>query len=288
MKKLLIALLFISTSVFANGDLNITSEKILPSVVPMNATGIPMIKVKISAQDETIYINKLVFTRTGLSNARDIKSIRATGPNIRSRSFPVMHDDTATINFFGKLIIPANTTQTLTITANLDVQGTGRTIGLELIEIYSTAEHTTLSETEMASETPDEISKSSPSTNQTIEVQKIDFTPPRLRLERWQKLGRLKLTNLDKKSTTIKSLYLNHDGTGPLTSIFHNLILTSRNSVVSHMATMASHTAKFDFLTNTEVEANSNRLIEIWGKTKRNKSTYTIDFSAENDDIITK
>lgn len=285
MKKILFAILFISTSVFANGELEVSFQEIHSQVIPMNATGIPILQINLTAQEETIFIDKLIFSRTGLSSAQDVKSIRATGPNIRSRSFPMMYDDTATINFFGKLIIPAKTTQSLTITANLDIQGVGRTIGLNLVEIISSATQTNFDKSNFSPPTTEEIAKSSSITNQIIEIEELNFTPSRLRLERWQKLGRFRLKNLDEKSVALDAIYLQHDGVGSLPNIFHNLILTSQHSVISKMATLSNRSAYFPFLDKTTIRANSDRLLEVWGKVKRNKSTYSIDFRAQNDDI---
>lgn len=288
MKNLILAFIFISSSVFASGDLQISSQPVHDVVIPMNATGIPMLQINLTAGDETIYLNKLIFNRTGLSAASDVKSIRATGTNIRSRSFPMMYDDTATINFFGKLIIPSNTTQSLTITANLDIQGVGRSVGLDLVEIISSAENTNFDEqetTEISNPTPAESSSIS---NKIIEIEELTFKPSRLRLERWQKLSKFRISNLEDKSVQLDSIYLQHDGTGSLEDIFHNLILTSQNSIISHMGEISNRSAHFSFSDNTTIRANSDRLLEVWGKVKRNKSNYTIDFRAENDDIISK
>ncbi len=288
MKKLFLALIFVSTSVLAGGNLQISSQPIHSGVIPMNSTGIPMLEINLTAGDETIYLNKLIFNRTGLSSASDVKSIRATGANIRSRSFPMMFNDTATINFFGKLIIPAHTTQTLKITANLDVQGVGRSVGLDLVEIISSAETTNFGEPEPTKTPANQPAKSSSISSKLVEIEELTFKPSRLRLERWQKLGKFKLHNRENKSVSLDSIYLQHDGTGALENIFHSLVLTSRNKVISHMGKISSRSAKFSFPDDTNLGANSNRLLEVWGKVKRNKSTYSIDFRAENEDIITK
>ena len=286
MKKLLLALIFVISSVVAGGDLQISTQPIHAGVIPMNSTGIPMLQINLTASDETVYLSKLIFNRTGLSSASDVKSIRATGKNIRSRSFPMMYDDTATINFFGKFIIPANTTQTITITANLDVQGVGRSVGLDLVEVISSAESTNFAEPDITEVIKPEQAKSSSISNKIVEIKELTFKPSRLRLERWQKLGKFKLRNLEDKSVKLDSIYLQHDGTGSLGNIFHNLILTSQNSVISDMGEISNRSAHFNFSDNTIIRANSDRLLEVWGKVKRNKSTYSVDFRADNDDII--
>jgi hypothetical protein len=286
MKKILIALLFISSSAFASGELLVSSQSIVPNVVPKEGIGIPILKLNLTAKNEDVAIEKLVFKRTGLSDSQDVESIRATGKNVYSRSFPMLTNDTATINFFGKFIIPADTTETITVTANLNVQGMGRTIALNLIEIVSSASSNTLGESSTIAQ--ENITQSSSFSEKNIEIEKMSFTPSRLRLERWQKLGKFRLKNPNKQSVELDSFYLHHDGTGSLNSIFYNVILTSENSVVSYSTRLSDRTAIISFLDGINIEGNSDRLIDIWGKVKRNKSSYSVDFNAENEDVISK
>ncbi len=285
MKKILLALFFLSTNVFANGELHISSQSILPRIVPKEGINIPVLKLNLTAKNETVYIDKLLFERTGLSSSQDVKSIRATGTNIRSRSFPVLTNDIATIRFFKKLIIPANTTQVITIVANLDIQGVGRTIGLDLIEIVSSADETSF-DAQKKSPIVEKVSKASSVEKRIIEIEKLDFTPSRLRLERWKKLGRFRLRNFNKQSVELGSLYLKNNGIGSLDSIFHNIIITSKNSIVSYSTKISDRSAHISFLNGTNIDGNSNRLIDIWGKVKRNKSNYSIDLRIENEDIM--
>lgn len=287
MKKIFIAILFISSNIFASGELHISSESISPRIVPQEGIQIPMLQLNLSTKNEPVSIEKLIFKRTGLSSSQDIKSIRATGSNIRSRNFPILTNDTATIRFFKELILPANTVQPMTIEANLDVQGLGRTVGLELVEIVSSAEKMILNNAQETS-ARETVSKTSSIEKKLVEIEKLKFTPSRLRLERWQKLGRFRLKNTDTKSVNLDSLYLQHNGTGALGSIFHNIILTSKNSVVSYSTKISDRSAHISFLNDININENSDRLIDVWGKVKRNKSTYSVDFSAENDDVVIK
>lgn len=285
MKKLLFALLFLTTTTFAGGELLISTQSITPKIVPKEAIGIPILKLTFTAKNEDITIERLVFQRTGLSNSQDVKSIRATGKNVYSRSFPMLTNDTATINFFGNFIIPAGTTETITVTANLDVQGMGRTIALNLIEIVSSASNNAL---DVPKTSEENIIQASSFETKAIEIEKIPFTPSRLRLERWQKLGRFRLRNQESKSIELDTLYLKNDGVGAFSDVFHDLILTSNNKIVSHMAIGSKKTARFSFLTGTTIDAQSDRLLEVWGKIKRNKSTYSVDFNIQNEDVISK
>ncbi len=285
MKKLLFALLFLATTAFAGGELLVSTQSITPKIVPKEAIGIPILKLTFTAKNEDITIEKLVFQRTGLSNSQDVKSIRATGKNVYSRSFPILTNDTATIHFFGNFIIPAGTTETITVTANLDVQGMGRTIALNLIEIVSSASNNAL---DVAQQSEEKITQASSFETKAIEIEKIPFTPSRLRLERWQKLGRFRLRNQESKSIELDTLYLKNDGVGAFSDVFHDLILTSNNKIVSHMAIGSKKTARFSFFTGTTIDAQSDRLLEVWGKIKRNKSTYSVDFDIQNEDVISK
>jgi hypothetical protein len=286
MKKLLFAILFISTSAFASGELLISSQSIVPNVVPKEGIGIPILKLNLTAKNEDISIEKLVFQRTGLSDSQDVQLIRATGKSVYSRSFPMLTDDTATINFLGNFIIPAGTTETITVTANLNVQGMGRTIALNLVEIVSSASNNALDSPQTSGQ--ENTTQASSFETKAVEIEKIAFTPSRLRLERWQKLGRFRLRNQESKSIELDTMYLKDDGVGALSDVFHDLILTSQNKIVSHAGTFSKKTARFSFLTETKIAAQSDRLLEVWGKIKRNKSTYSVDFNAENEDVLVK
>ena len=286
MKKLLLAFLFLSSTVLANGTLSVSSRVTTPSVVPQESIGIPMLEVTLTTGDEVVYIDKLIFKRTGLSSSEDISSLRATGPNFRSRSFSMLYDDTATIRFFRRLALPANSTQSLSITANLNVQGAGRTVGLELMEVVSSAAVGDVNE--ILSSGPQQTSIASSFSVSPVKIEKLSSFSSRLRLERWQKLEKFRISNTNDQRATLKTLYLEHFGTGSLPNIFHDLILTSSNLVVSKMGILSDRTARFSFLPAIALEENSDRLLEIWGKVRRNKSNYTVDFRAEDDAMIVK
>lgn len=290
MKKILLSLLFVSTSAFASGELLISSQSETPGVVPKEGINIPLLHINLAAKNEDVLIEKLVFQRTGLSDAQDIKSIRAIGKNVYSRKFPVLTNDQATITFFGKFVIPAETTKDITITANLDIQGIGRTIGLKLIEVVSSADTNNIGTLPIgipSGPTPEAEASSFKASNITIE--KIPFTVSRLRLGRWQKLGRLRLRNQENKKIELDTLYIKNEGVGALSDILQNTILTSRNKIVSGQGTFTDKkSTQFSFLSETTIDAKSSLLLEIWGKIKRNKSTYSINFTTEDTDITIK
>ena len=286
MKKLLLAILFLSSSVLANGTLDVSSRITTPSIVPQESIGIPMLEITLTTGDKVVYLDKLIFKRTGLSSSEDVSSLRATGPNFRSRSFSMLYDDTATIRFFRRLALPANSTQSLSITANLNVQGVGRTVGLELIEVISSAAVGNVNE--IPSSSPQQTAIASSFSVSPVKIEKISSFSSRLRLGRWQKLEKFRISNTNDKPATLKTLYLEHFGTGALSSIFSDLILTSSNLVVSEMGNLSDNTARFSFLPSTTLDANSDRLLEVWGKVRRNKSNYTVDFRADEDAMIVK
>ena len=282
-------LLITGTAFAATGELQISSHSVMPRVVPREGINIPLLSIDLTAKNEDIAIEKLVFQRTGLSDSQDIDSIRAIGKNVYSRNFPVLTNDRATITFFGKWVIPEGTTETITITANLNVQGTGRTIGLNLVDVVSSATTNTLQESDQKTlpKTSPEMETSS-FRESNITIEKIPFSVSRLRLGHWQKLGRFRLTNDGKKAVPLDSLYLKNTGIGSFQDIFEDVILTSRNKVISKMGTFSDKTARFPFLPNTNIDANSNLLLEVWGNIRRNKSTYSVDFEAENSDVIVR
>lgn len=290
MKKfILIFLLITGTTFAANGELQISSHSVMPRVVPREGINIPLLSIDLTAKNEDIAIEKLVFQRTGLSDSQDIDSIRAIGKNVSSRNFPVLTNDKASITFFGKWVIPKRTTETIIITANLKVQGTGRTIELNLVDVVSSATINTLQ-----APTQKTLSKTSPRMEASsfresnITIEKIPFSISRLRLGHWQKMGRFRFTNDGEKAIPLDSLYMKNTGIDSFQNIFEDVILTSRNKVISKIGTFSDKTARFPFLPNTNIEANSNLLLEVWGNIRRNKSTFSVNFEAKNSDLIVR
>jgi hypothetical protein len=284
MKKVFLAFLFCISPVFASTEaLEIFSQPITPRQIPQEGINIPMLKLSLHAKDDAVRIKSLTFQRTGLSSAEDVKSIRATGKEVRSRSFSMLHNDTAIIHFFNSFVIPANKTSDVNITANFDFQGLGRTVGLKLISIASSASHVNLEKTAQK-KLPQ--TSSLPESNISLEI--IPFTPSRLRLEKWQKIGRMSLLNNGKKDSALETLHMKQLGTGYLKNIFHHLVLTtSDKKTITKYVQGEDKTITFPFLKNTIVKAGDTILVDIWGKVRRNKSNYSVDLYAENEDLET-
>jgi hypothetical protein len=286
MKKILIAFCFLCSPVFANGALEISTKQIGPKQIPQEGIGIPIIQVALQTKDEPVHIKSITFQRTGLSSADDVKSIRATGSGIRSRSFSMRGDDTATIHFFNNFTIPAHTEKELFITANFSIQGMGRTVGLKLIQVASSASSATLKK--YVHLHPESEASTAQESNISLEI--IPFASPRLRLEKWQKIGKLSIHNEGKKAVDLKELHMKQRGGGYLNSIFHSLALTTSldKIPISEYVQGKNKDVTFPFLEDISIDAGNSLLVDVWGKVRRNKSNYSVDLYAENEDIIVK
>ncbi|MCF7830968.1 hypothetical protein K9M41_03180 [Candidatus Gracilibacteria bacterium] len=141
MKKLIIILgLFLSSTTFAMGDLEVSSWQ-FSGVVPKNGIRIPFLTIQVTARNEEVQISEITVRRNGLSESSDISRLIAiTDKFRRSLRTSFNNDDLATLKFRNPLVLTPNETHKITIYGNLNITATsGRTIALSLENITSSA-----------------------------------------------------------------------------------------------------------------------------------------------------
>ena len=101
--------------------------------LPLNGVRVPMLQLNLTAGNEAVTIKSVTLNRTGLSTSDDVGSVWIqNGYSRLTRSRQFNNDDELTLDFTRDLIIPANGKITLTVLANLEFEGGGRTLAINL------------------------------------------------------------------------------------------------------------------------------------------------------------
>lgn len=137
MKKIYIVSLFLIFSIslvpVVNAKIKVNSYKINNKAIPKNGVRIPFLKVKISAIDENVLISGFRITRQGLSSFSDFGRIWAeTEDDFKSFKRKLNTDDFVEIPFRKSIKIQKGQNQIFKIYANLNVEGSGKTMALSL------------------------------------------------------------------------------------------------------------------------------------------------------------
>lgn len=138
MKKIIFTLILIllSASTSFAAQLETQVVKIGSQTLPKNAVRVPFLQLNLGATGGTIEIKSLTISRTGLSTNEDFGRIWAeTDHYRRSTSRQLSNDDQVELEFRTPLLIEAGQTERLTIYANLEFEGGGRTAALNLVNI---------------------------------------------------------------------------------------------------------------------------------------------------------
>ena len=135
----LLFLIFIVTAIFWRGtvaaEFGCKEKNIVPRVLPKRAINVPMLEITCWSGEKDFWITDIYVERQGLSSFTDIDSVRAVVPYLRNRRTSLRSDDSARIRFWQPLRILANFSQKITVVANLDLKGRGRTVGITLKSI---------------------------------------------------------------------------------------------------------------------------------------------------------
>jgi len=108
--------------------------------LPLNGVRVPMLQLNLTAGNEVVTVKDITLSRTGLSTSDDIGSVWIqNGYSRLTRSRQFNNDDQLTLDFTRDLIIPANGKVTLTVLANLEFEGGGRTLAINLVSLNTDA-----------------------------------------------------------------------------------------------------------------------------------------------------
>ena len=229
----------------AEAVVTIDSTPIPHSVLPRNGVRIPFLEVNVTTQGEAVRIKSFTVRKTGLSSNQDIESVRISAGYKTSYRASVDNDDLATLRFFRGYYIAPYRTETFVLYANLNVQGSNRTIGFELLDIES--ENGSLYNETVRPSKP-RISYRNPSryyypqyrtrTNRrsnttsrtsSYEVPRVEFKPNgsagRIYIGRDNRLGRFRLKNPSRKRMSIGHLRFRNIGSADLSDMFDTLKL---------------------------------------------------------------
>lgn len=108
--------------------------------LPKNAVRVPFIQVSLRAIGGPVEINSLTVVRTGLSTNEDFGRVWAQTDNFRrTNGRQLNNDDQVVLEFRSPLVVNPGTNERLTVYANLEFEGGGRTAALNLTNIESNA-----------------------------------------------------------------------------------------------------------------------------------------------------
>jgi len=138
MQKLFLAfglsLLTISSSFAAQLETQIVDLN--NRTLPQNAVRVPFIQLNLRAVDGPVEINSLTIQRTGLSTNEDFGRLWAETDNYRrTNSRQLNNDDLVELEFRNPLLVTPGNNERLTVYANLEFEGGGRTAQLSVVDI---------------------------------------------------------------------------------------------------------------------------------------------------------
>lgn len=214
---------------YANSTLVIQPVEFGTSTVASNAVGVPLLAVALTADGSDVSVKSLVVRRTGLSSNTDIESIRATAGTTQSMRTRIQTNDQATITFRDGVVIPDGSTVQIVVTATIKDVAQGRTIGLQLLDVYSTAQ--------VKRVLPANAQTVRPQSTQNVPVLEYNnvFDGGEIQVGYTSRVGRFSLTNTSRTDAYLQKLRLTNEGTAPLTTTIGNVqIQTSSNDFVPH------------------------------------------------------
>ena len=265
---------------FAAGTLRVLSTP-FEGIVPTNGINIPFLSLRLTAGGPDVSISQIDVRLTGLSSFDDIESVRATAGFKRSMKSSVQHDGIARLRFRRPLVIPEGITQEVIITANLDIQGGGRTIGFVLEHI----------ETDSILSPPAGFSSSLRGIERDVSsylVSEVTFAPlggeQTLRHYSYRgRVGRFRLQNRGTKDVILQNLTLRNVGTADLEERFWSLTLYGKNNQpVSSMNTFTSKQVSFSFKNGNGngylLRRGDSEIFSIWGNVIAGHRGETVSF----------
>lgn len=110
------------------------------NTLPRNGVRIPLVQITMRASEENATVTSLTLSRSGLSSHEDIGRVWVQQDYIRlSQPRQFTNDDLLTLEFKKPFVIKAGTTERFSVLANLEFEGSGRTlqVNVEAIETDS-------------------------------------------------------------------------------------------------------------------------------------------------------
>ena len=104
------------------------------SALPRSAVGVPLLQVMVTTTDCPLKLRGATLQRIGLSSAEDLGRLWLEAGYYQPRSLRrrMNSDDQVTLLWRRAIHLAANQTFVFTVRANLQIQGSGRTVGLRL------------------------------------------------------------------------------------------------------------------------------------------------------------
>ncbi len=253
--------------VMASGTLEVSQRSLGRGVLPRNGVSIPFLSLKLQAMGGDVSVSSIDVRRTGLSSSSDIDSVRAWAGYTRSLRGSVSNDDVARLRFLGPLLIRNGEVREVVITANLDMENFGRTVGFVLEGI----------------ETDGALRSESAGASLQSQQEVSSYAVSELKLEPlgggsnvtiysgWQRLGRFRLENNGRKDITLQSLSLKNAGSADLDEVFSSLYLYNRgNRQISRESVVGRKNVQFifgdEYINGYVLEAGRSETLSVWGE----------------------
>jgi len=294
MKKNLLSLLvsfaaasLITPLTLAVSTLVVQPVQTSPGNVPSNAIAVPLLQLQLTAQESDITLGAIGVTRTGLSESKNIERLRAYVGNTSSIPATLQTDDTAQIKFRDLILIPKGGTVTLVVQANLAHMTSGRTIGLDLNYVTSSAQNVRV----LPSAATNTTTSGTNTSAALLEFQSV-YTQSNARAGYNSRIGQFRLTNPSRKDVYLQKLVLNNEGTANLnTSIANGTIYSGAQSYIAAPATIDRDTITFFFLTSNtpsgyKIPAGSTISFQVWADillTSQRDETIILDLKNQED-----
>lgn len=315
MKKLVLLAFGLLTFTTASAQpYDIQTQSIGSTNLPSNAVRVPFLEASITARED-IAIKSITVKQTGLSDNEDISGVRAYLGYRRSLLGSVDNDGNARLRFLRPVIIKAGSTQTITITANLDSRG-GRSIGFSLqdIELTDVTSYATSSsrsirnyrgssrrtnyrsftrngQTHSAS-SRNRFSDRSVSQTSSYQVPSLNFTilgNNDVKLD-WgvNRLGRFRVQNKSRQAATLEQVTLKNLGTADIEEALSNVSLSDQfNNRVASAVASDRKSITFQFDQNYKLGGGDTQIFSIWGDITGGRRGETLQFTLdESDDLV--
>ncbi len=325
MKYLLLAFVFLfgfSLDVSAlNQYVSVKVEPIQNKVLPKNAVRIPFIYLDITA-NEDVKIDEIVVRQIGLSDNEDVEKVYIEGNYARSLKVNVGNDGLARVRFLRGYEMRSGQRERLAVYANLDVQGSGRTVGFELSEIITSGVTNNISRNTGSSSYGGGFSgRYRPYVSQarsdiagsrnryTFSASRFEprrtFTTARtssyqapeisfkalsgggtIQYGRLGRVGRFRLENESNKDVGLGSFRLKNFGTADLDDVFDQLELRLGGQSTVALSERTDRDYVYFDLAGYKLDDKDGETFEIWGIPLYAKKEGTISLGLDSDDEI--
>ncbi|HEY5714629.1 MAG TPA: hypothetical protein VIT68_04745 [Candidatus Gracilibacteria bacterium] len=288
MKKIYLLLAFtliFFPSLNAFGAVTLQSAPIKHQTLPRNAVRVPFIEAIITTDRNPATIESITVRRTGLSSNTDIDSVQIEGTTRRSFSTSVGNNDLAILRFLRGYYIPAYTNEHLTLYANLDVGGSNRTIGFEIVDIQT--QDGSIQRNQNTNLSPYGYLNRQYRTNTNTTTSTSSYAVPELDFEilsnggvisvgQSNRIGRFRVKNTSRKTVTLQRLSLRNRGSARLEDMFDTLELRDNNGwTIARSADINDNYAHFN-LNYYTLAGGDSLIISAWGAAKYGKLNRTI------------